>query len=422
MRLRGCPTQQPAHAQACWLACWAALFLGVLTAAPMLSAPPQDTSKDKESRARLSKEELRERLQGGERVQDSIIQGDDLIAILRESTFDPTGKITIMNSVIEGGLDFTALPATAVEQVKWPRLGSDEDRERWIARTRSSGIDKIYVVANPITIAASTVLPRPQNGQSDASVAINANATFFHDITFEGATFSGGALFEGATFSGEAGFQEATFSQGATFKKWAWFVRATFKEVASFKKAILEWTAVFRGTRFAKLAFFKDAHFLERLTLERGLFETYADFRDAQINRLAFNNATSPLIINGRMDFRRATITEADLQDLVFTKDINFSDTRFGMAVEAKGAPPQERHTAGHGGPRAEQPQCPPVAPDVATVLRFVTFEGHAYFLRTAFCGRRAWNASSFTRTRTSPMRPFKTTRHRAGRGSRYPM
>jgi hypothetical protein len=28
------------------------------------------------------------------------------------------------------------------------------------------------------------------------------------------------------------------------------------------------------------------------------------------------------------------------------------------------------------------------VAPDVATVFRFVTFEGNAYFLRTAFCGR----------------------------------
>jgi hypothetical protein len=88
------------------------------------------------------------------------------------------------------------------------------------------------------------------------------------------------------------------------------------------------------------------------------------------------------------MDFRRATITEADLQDIVFGKDINFSDTRFGVAVDAARAHQQGSQTAGPGAPPAGQPKCPQVAPAVATVFRFVTFEGHAYFLRTAFCGR----------------------------------
>jgi hypothetical protein len=91
--------------------------------------------------------------------------------------------------------------------------------------------------------------------------------------------------------------------------------------------------------------------------------------------------------MNGRMDFRRATITEADLQDIVFGKDINFSDTRFGFAVKAKGARQPGSQTAG-GAPGAERSKCLEEASDVATVFRFVTFEGHAYFLRAAFCGR----------------------------------
>ena len=146
--------------------------------------------------------------------------------------------------------------------------------------------------------------------------------------------------------------------------------------------------ADFTAARFANLAFFKDARFFGRLTLDRTLFETYADFRDTQIQQLAFNNAASPQIINGRLDFRRAIITEAHLQDIVFGKDINFSDTRFGVAVDAARTHQQGGQTAGPNAPRAGQVKCPQVAPDVATMFRFVTFEGHAYFLRTAFCGR----------------------------------
>ena len=167
-------------------------------------------------------------MQRRESVQGSIVQGDDLIAILRESTFDPRVKITIVNSVIEGGLDFTTLPATAVEQVKWPKSGSDEERDRWIARKRSAGFDEIYAVANPISITASTILPRPQNGESAGSVAVKASTTLieqmiFQDTTFAGeaqfgdATFTGLGVFKGTTFAGTAQFGGATFSQGAGF-------------------------------------------------------------------------------------------------------------------------------------------------------------------------------------------------------------
>jgi hypothetical protein len=132
--VRGCPTQQPVQAHAVRVACWMALFLGVLTAASTPSASAQDTSMSQEAKTRLGKEELRRRLQGGERIQDFTIQGDDLIAILRERTLDPTVEITIKNSVIEGGLDFTTLPATPLEQAELPEFWSDTDSKTWTAQ------------------------------------------------------------------------------------------------------------------------------------------------------------------------------------------------------------------------------------------------------------------------------------------------
>ena len=244
---------------------------------------------------------------------------------------------------------------------------------------------------------------------------------------FDSTTFGGRAAFGRATFSKEAYFGRATFSEEADFGRAifderAFFEGATFGGEAAFEGATFGGEAAFSRARFAKLAFFKDAHFFGRLTLERALFETYADFRDTLINHLAFNNATSPQIINSRMDFRRATITEAHLQDIVFGKDINFSDTRFGVAVDAKRADQQGSYTVGPGAPRAGPTKCPQVAPDVATVFRFVTFEGHAYFLRAGFAAGRAWNASSFTKTQTLPMQSFKTIRIQAGQASPCPM
>jgi hypothetical protein len=135
MRLRGCPTQRSVHTRpthALWFALWVAVFLGMLAAASTSSASAQDTSTEQEAKTRLSKEELRVRLQSGEKVQNAIIQGDDLIAILRERTLGSTVWIAIVNSVIEGGLDFTTLPATAVDQLKQSKFWNDEDRQRWL--------------------------------------------------------------------------------------------------------------------------------------------------------------------------------------------------------------------------------------------------------------------------------------------------
>jgi hypothetical protein len=55
------------------------------------------------AKGRISPDELRTRVERQEEVDGYIIQGDELITIMRETTF----AITISNSIIEGGLDFT---------------------------------------------------------------------------------------------------------------------------------------------------------------------------------------------------------------------------------------------------------------------------------------------------------------------------
>jgi Pentapeptide repeats (9 copies) len=188
-------------------------------------------------------------LQGGEHIQGATIQGDDLIAILGEKTFDPTIEITIVNSVIEGGLEFTTLPATALEDAELPKFWGDKDRETWIAQKRSSGLEKIHVIANPIRIVASTIRSKPQNGQSAGSVAISARATLFHQMSFEGTTFNGLTGFEGATFSEDAVFRRATFGEAATFSGAAFggeanFGGATFTALAVTHQRRHRWLAL----------------------------------------------------------------------------------------------------------------------------------------------------------------------------------
>src|SRR5258708_84195 len=47
-------------------------------------------------------------------------------------------------------------------------------------------------------------------------------------------------------------------------------------------------------------------------------------FRDAKIRRLNFNNTESPMVIEGRCDFRHAQVSDSLFQDTIFEKDIDF--------------------------------------------------------------------------------------------------
>ncbi len=185
-----------------------------------------------------------------------------------------------------------------------------------------------------------------------------SSATFTKNASFSRVTFNK-AVFPAVTFSEYANFNRVTFKKeanfiGATFNKSASFIIATFTEYTSFNRTIFIEKAIFTGAVFKELAYFHEAT-LGTLVMNLTKFEKYADFRNVSVKRLNFLNF-SPNVIQGRIDFRNAVITDAHFQNIVFEKDADFSDVRFG-------------NTKNHS----------------AVIFKYITFESDAYFIRTTF-------------------------------------
>jgi hypothetical protein len=190
------------------------------------------------------------------------------------------------------------------------------------------------------------------------------DATFNGEAHFRDATFSSGADFQGANFSGWAYFRDATFSGGQ-----AHFQDATFNGEAHFRDATFSDQANFALATFSKLANFREAKFHYSLDFRVANIRDFADFRNAKIRELNLNSSESPTIIEGRIDFREAIISEAHFQDLILEKDIDFSDVQFGdLSADKK----------------------------MAVVFRFITFESDAYFIRAVFAADTAFERINF--------------------------
>ncbi len=482
----------------------------------------------------ISKENLLFELQNRRAVKGYIVKGEDIIQLLRGTI----QEIRIEKCVIEGGLDFTKLPATPLEEAMLLEDWDDEERQKWVKRNRSKGLKEVYVLKSKLILIDTDVLSARQYGKNAPPFVVSAEGTVFRSANFSGSTFGGeadfsgtiftegadfsgttfrrgtdfsraafsrganfsGSVFKGkvgfsdalfkekadflnatfsggvnfddaafrgtasfsyvvfkgeadfsratfmgsadfsdaafkgrgsfsyaifrgetlfsqAAFSGRADFSKATFSgsvrfpyalfrgradfsntafggragfSGAVFSKRANFLNVTFRSEANFLLAVFSgvtdfskasfggranfFRTTFKGktyfleTGFNQLAFFKEARFLYSLALRSSRFMAYADFRDTKITRLDFNSAASPVIIDGRFDFRNASIFNAHFQDIVFVKDVDFSDAKFGHLVY----------------------------PDFTTVFRYVTFEADAYFLRTAFSSRTSFEKVNF--------------------------
>jgi uncharacterized protein YjbI with pentapeptide repeats len=365
--------------------CWA-----VLLPACTWGAPGEDIGGTRGANGPLKREDLVSYVQGekGLVIDNYIIQGRDLIAFIQEH---PGVAIQVTHAIIEGGLDFRTIPPTPLEAIVQRITWSQKEKDDWMARKHRGGVNAVPLITSNIWIEDTDIRasqPRNQGPSSDAGKAFFSGGAIFWSATFSSlanfseATFSGPADFFGATFSGGAGFGKATFSGEANF------ARATFSGGANFSEATFSGEANFVGARFDALALFRDARFFNRLILRAVLIKSYADFRNAYIRRLDVQNAVRPGMIEGRLDFRKARISEAHLQDVTFEKDVNFSDVLFGAPGlnEARDAQP--------GGTPGDT--CAASVSEYVTVFRFVTFEGHADFLRTCFAGPTSFERVTF--------------------------
>ncbi len=347
----------------------------------------QEKEKERGYKGPISLDRMRSIFSKGENVEGYVIKGDDIIDIIEKTDFE----IDIDNSIIEGGLDFRKL-AVPLEKKNLPEYWNEKEKESFI-ETKSYHSENIPVVKNEISINNSEI--RKKKGLLNSIYAYNTlfhetiyfmkntfcgdasftNATFSKNATFLDATFSGEANFSFATFSDEASFYQATFSgdayfslatfsdvlgdnadfrfatfsdkaefyystfngdadfSSATFSGDAYFSRSTFGGDAYFLDSIFSREANFIQTNFIKVAYFRRASFFRRLYAIHAVFKEYADFRESKIRRLNFKSILSPTIVEGRIDFRNVIISGAHFQDIIFEKDIDFSDAKFGIPL-----------------------------------------------------------------------------------------
>ncbi len=270
---------------------------------------PNEAFSRESTQKRIEKKDLFLKFKRGETVKGVVINGADLIEIIKVSDHD----IRIKGSTIEQGLDFTEIP----------------------------------LVRNKIEIIRSEIQENRESAYAlrlrDSSIA-QKETRFMQAVSFAKTRFTGKASFSGAIFNQKTSFNVTTFEDEARFKD------AVFVENAFFSYATFNGLADFSRSTFHKLAHFANTVFDKRLSLRMIDFREYVDFRDTIIGQLDFNSTQSPAVIVGRMDFRRAIISDAHFQDIFFEQDIDFSDAVF-----------------------------------IRILFKDVSFEQDVYFLRTRF-------------------------------------
>ena len=229
--------------------------------------------------------------------------------------------------------------------------------------------------------AAAIFIETVFNGDMQFSAAIFHSAPLFSkagfrkSVDFQLAKFFDGGAFDHTEFSGQSSFTAAEFEGEALFEQ------ASFKSDALFRSMKVKGKATFSRTAFHGLADFQGTSFFARLNLVNASFGDYADFRDARIKKLDLNCAHNPAVLSTRFDLRGAKIGQAHLEDIIFEKDVDFSDADFGVELAWQQEPATLSTETGE------------------TVFRFITFEDTVSFLRTKFAGRFAMENIKFKGT-----------------------
>lgn len=276
----------------------------------------------------------------GERVDGFIVDGQDLIEIIKTTNY----PIRITNVIIKDGLDFRHLPFTFLEPEQLPKHWRESEKAELTGPTSAK---KIYLIDNQIEITHSQI--------AKVEMEISTPLVFLKPVIFSGSTFNGKTRFHGAIFDETASFNRVAFDQkavfdSATFRAAADFNQSQFTGETFFNEVVFHKEADFSFSVFTDLADFKAAVFHHSLSLASANFLKYTDFRDAVIGQLDFDSTRRPIVISGRLNFRRAIISDAHFQDIFFENNIDFSDAIF-----------------------------------IRVLFKDVSFEQDVYFLRTKF-------------------------------------
>ncbi|MCP4345846.1 MAG: hypothetical protein GY795_10010 [Desulfobacterales bacterium] len=273
-------------------------------------------------------------------VDGRVINGDDLIDIIRETDF----PISIKNSIVEKGLDFEkggrdsqGLPLKAVTEDILPKEWREEQGNKFLKTHQ-----EIHLIKNKIEIKDSEIQSHSREVEGKQfQVSIFAKKAFFYkDISFDSATHTGDVFFYSATFSGsfdsaifigDASFDSATSDyasfDSATFSGHTYFCSATFSDYAYFDSATFSGDASFDSATFSANASFYSATFSGHTSFKSATFSGHTFFYSATFSgHTSFDSAT----FSEDASFGSATFTKSALfKNSVFTARLSIGSSKF---------------------------------------------------------------------------------------------
>ncbi len=408
------------------------IFSVLLVSAPDLFAQEPDNKRG--YKGPVGRQAILSELTRGETVRGYVIIGDDLTDIIRQTD----KEIKISDAVIEGGLDFSGLTVQNKIEIIGSEIRYDKENAFSI-KTKHTQFGTISFRESAFT--GQTDLSDSVFGNTaDFSDVIFHCAAKFSDSNFQNALFFGavfedevsfskanfqsepfffgtafrrGAYFSQSDFMAEADFSNVTFGNTANFsnsafgnaadfsnvifhgvanfsenvfKKEAFFFGTVFEDEAFFSRADFQKEALFFGAAFKSRAYFSRTTFNSSANFFQAAFDDKTTFFRAAARSLNFSNAEIPTTIKGRMDFRKAKISEAHFQDIIFEKEVDFSDAEFGVPT---GDTEKDKH--------------------FALVFRSATFNSDAYFVRTIFPPNTALEMTNFKNNANFKEAVFKT-------------
>jgi uncharacterized protein YjbI with pentapeptide repeats len=285
----------------------------------------------------ISASQLRQKIEAGKTIHHHIIKGADLIRVINQTT----KAISIKESIITGGLDFSNLPEVSIKESDFPRHLSESQRQK-LLDTNKRIFKTYYIVRNAISMINCEIRLDSLNYRS-----ISAERTFFFQkISFQGSTFTGDAWFsdaifardfncKAANFHGKASFVDAFFYgivdcqnaffgvNGAVFIKTHFyskeirFSNARFRFV-SYRGAEFFGEADFSKTTYEKESYFTNVHFYKSIDF------CESDFSVAVFIRTIFHESAL---------FKNVKMHMASFQEVLFKNDVNFNETVFTGTV-----------------------------------------------------------------------------------------
>lgn len=268
-------------------------------------------------------------------VEGYIIQGDDIIAIIKESNID----IKIYNSIIKGGLDFSKIPeVNGKREVNNKIVILDSEIG---SRLEFYFAEELQEVTILLRLREESILAQQTHFNRD--IFFSLKTTFNGDVDFAGATFNRNAIFSNTTFSGYTGFSGVTFVgkayfSYAKFNRDTSFVRATFDKEANFGLTVFNGEADFpnstfkQGVNFDRAEFngytnFSGVTFSGETIFWNTSFTKVADFRDCSFSGIATFLSTNFIDV---ADFSNTTFSRnANFQEAVFEKAAYFRKATF---------------------------------------------------------------------------------------------